>query len=61
MFQHFLLIMVCVVVVACAHRDTIEPVKKIRYPNSYTNIASPPAVSLEKPNMDEEFYDVPKV
>lgn len=61
MIRYCILIIASTLIVACEKREPVEPLEKTGYPQSYTKISNPASTPLEKPSLEDEYYDVPKM
>lgn len=62
MTQRFILMMMGISLAACEPRNSADLVEKGGYPRSYPPLsASSTATPLEKPNVEEEFFEAEKL
>ncbi len=50
-----------ILIVACEKKDPVELMEKTRHPQNYARVSNPAAVPLEKPDLEDEYYDAPKM
>lgn len=61
MIRHYILVIVAILMAACEKKEPIEPLEKSGYPHNYPKHSNPAFTPIEKPNLEEEFYDAPQV
>lgn len=61
MTRNYILCIAIILIVGCDKKDPVEPLEKTGYPHSYTKVSDPASTPLEKPNVEDEFYDAPKL
>jgi hypothetical protein len=62
MVQPLILLLMCLFIAACGNRDTVHIVEKSGYSQTAPVPSShPTSAPLEKPNVEEEFFDTEKM
>lgn len=61
MVRYYILIIVATLITACEKKDPLEPGEKSKYPYHHPNHSNPALTPIEKPDLQDEYYDAPQV